>query len=137
MTSKKFGLMTVSVLAVALAAYVVRVNAQQPAAKPQAQPTTQPAVQEVTLKGRVVDLHGFMTGQFASADHVKCTADCIRQGVPAGLETAQGLVVLGQGANGPGRTLIPLAFQNAEVTGKLYTKGGVRYIDITSAKIAE
>ena len=61
----------------------------------------------------------------------------IRLAVPAALETPTGLVVLGQGTAGAGKTLIPLAFQDVEVQGKLYEKGGVRYLDITSAKAVE
>jgi hypothetical protein len=40
-----------------------------------------PKAKEVTLTGRVVDFHCFMTGQMPSADAAKCTADCIRAGV--------------------------------------------------------
>ena len=51
--------------------------------------------------------------------------------------TPTGLVVLGQGTAGAGKTLIPLAFQDVEVQGKLYEKGGVKYLDITSAEAVE
>jgi len=93
---------------------------------------------EVTLSGRVVDLHCFMTGQYPSADRAKCTADCIRNGVPAGLETPTGVVVFGQGTTGPAKTLLPLAYEQVEATGKLYEKAGVKYLDIASlAKAGE
>ena len=42
---------------------------------------------EVTMTGRVVSVHAYMTGQFASPDQAKSTADNIRAGVPAALET--------------------------------------------------
>lgn len=89
---------------------------------------------EVTLTGRVVDLHGFATGQYRTANRAECTAACIRDGVPAGLETRSGVVVLGQGMSGPSKALLPLAYQEVEVTGKLYRKGGLRYLDITSIR---
>ena len=92
---------------------------------------------EVTMTGRVVSVHAYMTGQFASPDQAKSTADNLRAGVPAALETPTGLVVLGQGTAGAGKTLIPLAFQDVEVQGKLYEKGGVKYLDITSAEAVE
>ena len=90
---------------------------------------------EVTMAGRVVSVHSFMTGQFASPDQTKSTADNIRAGVPAALETPMGLILLGQGASGVGRTLIPLAYQEVEVHGKLYEKGGLKYIDIASVAV--
>ena len=42
------------------------------------------AAKEVTLTGRVVDLHCWMTGKMSDADQVKCTQTCIHAGVPAG-----------------------------------------------------
>ncbi len=87
---------------------------------------------EVTLTGRIVDLHGFVTGEYRTANRAECTAACIRDGVPAGLETRNGVVVLGQGMTGPTKTLLPHAYQEVDVTGKLYRKGGLRYLDITS-----
>ncbi len=85
---------------------------------------------EVTMTGRVVSVHAFMTGQGASPDQARTTADNIRAGVPAALDTQTGLILLGQGATSAGRTLIPLAYQEVEVHGKLYEKGGLKYIDI-------
>jgi len=137
-------MLSVSFLA-AITAWCVcpsRVDAQ---AKPEAQP--RPAAKpvpgrpplggerpprEVTMTGRVVSVHAFMTGQAASPDQAKSTADNIRAGVPAALDTPTGLILLGQGTTGVGRTLIPLAFQEVEVHGKLYEKGGLKYIDIAS-----
>ena len=141
MTSRKIGavvLFAVAVTTLVLALNVLDVNAQTGGTtpRPAATPTTQAAPREVTITGKVVDLQGFMTGQFPSADHAKCTADCIKNGVPAGLETSGGLIVLGQGANGPSKALLPLAFQQVEVKGKLYEKGGTKYLDIASVRKA-
>jgi len=87
---------------------------------------------EVTMTGRVVDLNSFMTGEWASEDHARCTADCIRNGVPAALDTTTELVILGRGISGPGKALVPLAFEQVEVRGKLFEKNGTKYLDITS-----
>lgn len=95
------------------------------------------AAREVTLEGRIVDLHCFMTGQQPSTDTVKCTADCIRAGVPAALETSTGLFVLGQGAGGAVKTLVPMAYQEVEAHGKLYEKDGVKYLDIITIEMIE
>ena len=92
---------------------------------------------EVTMTGRVVSVHSFMTGQSASPDQTKGTADNLRAGVPAALDTPTGLILLGQGTTGVARTLIPYAFQEVEVHGKLYEKGGLKYIDIASVDAVE
>jgi hypothetical protein len=99
-------------------------------------PKAQQAAQEVTMTGRVVDLQCFMTGQLPSADVTKCTADCIRAGVPVGLNTGKGLIVLGQGTTGPAKTMLPFANQDVQVRGKLYEKDGAKYLDIASVKKA-
>ena len=92
---------------------------------------------EVTMTGRLVSVHAFMTGANSSPDQTKSTADNFRAGVPAALDTPTGLILLGQGTTGVGRTLIPMAFQEVEVHGKLYEKGGLKYIDIESAEVVE
>lgn len=96
-----------------------------------------PPPRDVTLTGTVVDLHSFMTEKYESSDKAKCTRDCIRAGVPAALETQEGLVLIGEGTKGSARTIMALAFQAAELKGKLYEKHGVRYIDIKSAQAAK
>lgn len=107
----------------------------KPAAKPTAKATASTTEgKEVTLTGQVVDLHCFMTGDYISNDHAKCTADCLRAGVPAVLETKEGLVFVSHGSKSAGDVLAPLADKNVEVRGKLYTKNGVRYLDLQTAK---
>lgn len=93
--------------------------------------------EDVTLVGKIVDLQSFMTGIFTGADAVRAAQDCIRQGVPAALETEEGLIVLGMGERGPGRTLIPLALKKVEVKGKLYDKDGLQYLDMASATLVK
>jgi len=95
------------------------------------------APRDVTMVGKVVDLQSFMTGKYESSDQVKSTRDSIRAGVPAALETEEGIVILGQGMKGAARTLTPLAFQVVEAKGKLYEKHGLKYLDLSSAAVAK
>jgi hypothetical protein len=96
-----------------------------------------PGFREATLTGKVVDLHCYMTGRFPSTDAVKCTRECLMVGVPAALETEDGLVMIGKGPKGAGREVAPFALQNVELKGKLYERRGVRYIDFASVKAAQ
>jgi len=90
---------------------------------------------DVTLTGKLVDLQSFMSGRFADEDPARATQNSIRAGVPAALETENGLIVLGMGERGPARILLPLAYQNVEVKGRLYERTGLRYIDISTARV--
>jgi hypothetical protein len=139
MTSKRIGLGALCIAAIATLVLVtsnLSVSAQTSGTSKQGATTT-PKAKEVTIDGRVVDLQCFMTGQAPSADVKKCAADCIRAGVPAGLETSDGLIVLGMGIKGPAKTLLPFAQQNVEVRGKLFKNGGVRYLDISSIQASD
>jgi hypothetical protein len=98
-------------------------------------PRNSPKPEDVTLVGLVVDLQTYMTEKCANDDFVKCTRDNIRGGVPVALETEDGLVIVGMGDKGPARLLVPLAYQNAEVSGKLYDRDGVLYLDMSAAKV--
>jgi len=89
---------------------------------------------DVTLTGKIVDLHNVMTGKYVSSDHARCTLECIKAGVPAAIETDDGLVVIGEGTKGPRKALIPLAFKRVELNGKLYERSGIRYIDLKTIK---
>jgi hypothetical protein len=91
-----------------------------------------PTSQNVNLTGRLVDLHSFMTDTYPNPDRAKTTADMIKAGVPAGLDTAAGLIVLGTGTKSPADRLPPLAYQEVEIKGKLYYRRGARYLDVTS-----
>lgn len=92
---------------------------------------------DVTLTGRIVDLHSYMTGKFASRDPVHSTRACIQAGVPAAVEAPDGLVIVGQGTKGPRRMLARLAYEQVELKGRLYERDGLRYIDMSDAKPAK
>ncbi|UCG33412.1 MAG: hypothetical protein JSU68_02030 [Phycisphaerales bacterium] len=100
----------------------------------QAQERHQDAVQgkEMTLRGKIVDLQCYMSGQFPSADKARCTRECIRAGVPAALETPDGLVMIGKGHRGPAQAIAPHAFLEVDMRGRLYEKNNLRYIDLLS-----
>ena len=100
-------------------------------------PKGQKKPRDVTVTGKVVDLHSYMTGKFASGDPMRSTRACIQAGVAAALETADGLIIVGQGLKGPRKTLARLAYQRAELKGRLYKRGGLRYIDMSDAKLAK
>lgn len=92
---------------------------------------------EVVLVGTIVDLQCYMTGQPQGKDPAGCARDCIRAGVPAALETKDGLVVIGMGTAGPAKKIVEHALAVVEIKGKLYEKGGLRYIDLRSVEPAE
>jgi hypothetical protein len=92
---------------------------------------------EVTLEGRVVDLHSYMSGKHASDDHDRATQQALRSGVPAALEVEDGVVILGHSGKGGIRSLFPLANKEAELIGMLYDKEGIRYLAVSSAKQAK
>ncbi len=95
-----------------------------------------PRPEEVTLIGQLVDLQTYMTEKCPSDDFTKCTRDNIRSGVPAAVVTDEdGVIVIGMGDKGPARALIPLAFQDIEIKGKLYDRDGVLYLDMESARV--
>lgn len=133
MTSRKIGIAAVVAGGLVATVWLSSVLGQQPGTLTRLGAAGQ-AGKEVTLTGRIVDFHGYMTGQMVSADPVRCTVDCIRSGVPAGLETETGLVILGQGVTGPMKTLLPFAYQDVEVKGKLFEKAGVKYLDLSSIR---
>jgi len=91
---------------------------------------------EMTVTGRVVDVHGFLTGDYPSEDKAKCTADNLKNGVPPALETNDGLVIVSQGQRSAAPALVPLAFQQVEAKGKFFQKDGIRYLDIASIEAA-
>lgn len=92
---------------------------------------------DVTLTGRIVDLHSYMTGKFASSDPIRSTRACIQAGVPVAVEVPDGLIVVSQGTKGPRKMLARLAYQQVELKGRLYERGGLRYIDIFDADLAK
>lgn len=114
-----------------------------PAKPPQAKPTparapTQPdrPAREITLTGRVVTVQSYMSTS-GSGDATKATTDSLRSGGAAALESPMGLVILGQGNTGAMKLLLPMANQQVEAHGKLFEKGGVKFLDIDTIGVVE
>jgi hypothetical protein len=127
------GIAAAGVLVLTLGLSTLLAQSQQP--RPVGQSDTQ--AKEVTLTGKIVDLHCFMTGSQPTKDAVKCTRECLRDGVPAALEMDGGLVLLGKGMKGIGREVAQHALATVEVKGKLYEKHGLKYLDVISVKEAK
>lgn len=125
------GLVALSLAAVAFAVWFVVPTTAFAQEQP---PVAKPGAPEVTLVGKIVDLHCYMTGEYANPDHAKCAAECLRNGVPAALETPKGLFLLGAGTQGFSRKAAALAHEDVEVKGKLYEKHGVKYVDVIEMK---
>lgn len=91
---------------------------------------------EATFTGEVLDLACFMQhpedGQ--GPGHAACAKQCIRKGLPAGLKTDDGTVLLlmGKGHDSIVEQITPLAGKRAVVTGVRVTSGGLAAIVLTS-----
>lgn len=93
----------------------------------------------VTLSGVLVDVYSYMTAppprdERAAAEQGKIVKESLKNGVPACIETEDGLYILGKGVKAPIDQVVPLANQEVEIRGKMYEKGGVHYVDIVSIK---
>lgn len=98
--------------------------------EPKTHETKAPEPKTTTIEGKIVDIYCATTGHYASTDHAKCSADCIRAGVPAAIETTNGMIILGDGMKSASAKLATMAHEHAKITGKLYEKNGVKYFDI-------
>jgi len=94
-------------------------------------PAREAQAKDVTLSGTLVDLRCYMSGKYIGKSPEACTRDCIRRGVPAALETNDGLVVLGMARGSPAK-LAAHAMKTVDVTGTLYEKRGLKYLEVTS-----
>lgn len=96
-----------------------------------APPSREAPAREVTLSGTLVDLQCYMSGKFVGKSPEACARNCIRRGVPAALETNEGLVVLGMARGNAGK-LAAHAMRTVDVTGTLYEKRGLKYLEVAS-----
>lgn len=119
-----------------LATAIVPIFAGDQPEKAAAREKKSPPGKEMTLVGKIVDLQNYMSGQYSSDDKAKCTADAIKAGVPVAIESATGMVVIGEGSTSPSKTFAPLAMKRVQITGKFYEKGGLKYIDVANAREA-
>jgi len=129
-------LWTVGIVVVGLAAVAAFMMPAAAQDKP-ATAAPPPPAKEMTITGKLVDLHCLMAGCPAKEDPAKCFVECVKNGVPVAVETPTGLVILGN-MKGIAKMVEPLALQQVEAKGKLYEKHGVKYLDLlTIQKAAE
>ncbi|MHC4695482.1 MAG: hypothetical protein ACYTFA_01925 [Planctomycetota bacterium] len=90
---------------------------------------------DATLTGKITDLHSYMTGQSSDGGDVSLVRKRFRGGVPMILQTDDGPVILGQGDKRPGAVIMRHVLQQVQVSGKLYEKRGLQYLDIEVASV--
>lgn len=122
----RFALLT-ALFCFAPSAFAQEGHQHAPAAKAPA-----PAVAAAqTWTGEVMDLACYLqhpeTGQ--GAGHAACAAECITNGLPAGLKVGDQLFLLmGKGHDSVASKLAPLAGKQTKVTGRLVESGGLKTI---------
>jgi hypothetical protein len=93
--------------------------------------------EQVTVSGEVVDLACYLSKGLKGKRHKACAEMCAKKGLPLGVLTEAGdvyLLIEDHDNPGPYDTVKGLAGEQAEVSGKKFTKGGVQSILISSVK---
>jgi ribonuclease E len=93
---------------------------------PKAEPKKDEA-KEVTLVGKLLDLHCFMMG---AKEEAAKTGECLKAGAAPILETPAGIYLLSKGPKGT--DLAAMAGQEVEIKGKVFEKAGMKYVDFTA-----
>jgi len=124
MTRNLASLLVVALTLVAVTSFVA-VAQDKPAG---AQPPPA-AGKDVTMVGKLMVVPTFMM-EPGKHDPVKC-GEAMKAGAPVALETPTGLILLGKGAKGMGE-FAAMAHEEVEVKGKLFEKGGLKYIDVAA-----
>ncbi len=97
------------------------------------------AADEGSWTGEVVDLACYVGSGASGSDHAGCAKSCVKNGQPMGLLTDDGTLVLlaADHKNGePYEALKDLAGEQAQVTGKLAEKDGMKVVTVTGSKAA-
>ena len=97
------------------------------------------AAESSSWTGEVVDVGCYVTSDAKGADHAGCAKACVKNGQPMGLLTAEGRLVLLAADHKDGsayEALKELAGAQAEVTGTLAEKDGVKVVTVTGSKAA-
>ena len=92
-----------------------------------------------TVTGEVTDIKCYLASGAKGPDHAKCATGCLKSGQPMGLLTSDGkLYILGIGKDkSQYESLIDLAGQQAEVTGKTSEKDGNNMLVVETARKPE
>ncbi len=89
--------------------------------------------------GEVLDLACYVGNGAKGADHAGCAKSCVKNGQPMGLLTDDGTVVLlaaDHKDGAPYEALKDLAGEQAQVTGSLAEKDGMKVVTVTGSKAA-
>lgn len=95
------------------------------------------AVGEASVKGEVVDMACYMAHEGRGPKHAKCAKACLLEGAPAGILGSDGSLVLlveDHNAKKPYKAVLELAGRQAEVSGKMVTRGGITALVVASVK---
>ncbi|MBV9080637.1 MAG: hypothetical protein JO102_05920 [Elusimicrobia bacterium] len=92
-----------------------------------------------TIQGEVVDMTCYLGGGAKGAKHKDCAQACVKGGLPMGLLTNDGklyLIVEDHAKKATYASLKDMAGDQASVTGKVSSQGGVQAIEASEAKKA-
>jgi hypothetical protein len=95
------------------------------------------AQEPVTVKGEIVDLACYLSKGSKGKRHKTCAELCAKKGLPIGVLNDAGdvyLLIEDHDDPAPYEAAKELAGEQAEVSGKKFTKGGVQSILVTGAK---
>jgi hypothetical protein len=117
--------------AVVLAVFTIAIAAEEKKAEETAKP--------VTITGEIIDTGCYMAHGAAGEKHKACGATCVAAGMPMGLLTEKGVLYLvtqpheNKDAYNKMKAWVG---DKAEVTGMVYERGGMKSIEVASAKQA-
>jgi hypothetical protein len=95
---------------------------------------------EGTWAGEVVDMGCYIEKGLKGSGHAGCAKSCIKKGMPMGVLTKDGTLLLltfNHDDGAPYEALKDLAGENAEVSGTLSEKDGIKMIVVSSSKAAK
>jgi hypothetical protein len=93
-----------------------------------------------TWAGEVVDMGCYIEKGLKGSGHAACAKSCIKKGMPMGMLTKDGTLLLltpNHNNEAPYEALKDLAGENAEVSGTLSEKDGIKMIVVFSSKAAK
>ncbi len=93
-----------------------------------------------TWAGEVVDMGCYIEKGLKGSGHASCAKSCIKKGMPMGVLTKDGTLLLltpNHSDEAPYEALKDLAGENAEVSGTLSEKDGIKMIVVWSFKAAK
>ena len=97
------------------------------------------SAEEGTWTGEILDLACYVGNGAKGADHSGCAKTCVKNGQPMGLLTDDGTLVLlaADHKNGaPFEALKDFAGQQAQVTGILAERDGMKVVTVTGSRAA-